>query len=189
MRHEARTSMGIHSSNCLRGRDKRQKHETLGIHDDRATHRPRPKNHTRFKDGRGTDSLRISRNRGRFWFGGLRFAISLSLPSLRIWLFIKCGSTASGFLYNGLDSSEYFTLLRCTLHRAIALCSFFCIQNQRQPDNLLNAFVPAYIINCTLTMPFEEARAPRLDEPLDWTNHLFDPTGYVWVIVRKEGLN
>ena len=35
--------MGIHSANCLRGRDKRQQRETLGIHDDRAKHRPRPK--------------------------------------------------------------------------------------------------------------------------------------------------
>ena len=36
-------------------------------------------------------------------------------------------------------------------------------------------------------MPFEEARAPRLDEPLDWTNHLFDPTGYVWDHRAKRG--
>ena len=61
-------------------------------------------------------------------------------------------------------------------------------------------------------MPFEGSRAPRLDEPLDWTNHPFDSKeyvclgivaqrgaprmtlsiqkGYVWVIVqRAEGLN
>ena len=36
-------------------------------------------------------------------------------------------------------------------------------------------------------MPFEGSRAPRLDEPLDWTNHPFDPKGYVLGIVAQRG--